>query len=96
MGFYWQTIFYKNIHSENLHHDTNFVVLSSINKIIDKDDIERGYIRKDDLLKYCSKLDLSLPVTEADIGDGSYIVEYQICTLDYPPETVETRRMKVI
>lgn len=61
---YWRTLFYFNIDNKN-----KFIVLSYWNKEIDKGDIERGYILKEELLVYDE-------IKEWYINPNSYIVEY--------------------
>lgn len=85
MGIYWQTVFYSDINDMN-----NKIVLSNIDPIIDENDVARGYVDKDELLKYFGN-----KINKGDVGDHSYVVEYSWSTYDIDNKLLETRRFKV-
>lgn len=68
MGIYYQTVFHPDMDMEDL-----FIVLAQMDPIIDKNDMERGYVLKEELLKYFSK-----KINEEDITEKSRITEYVI------------------
>ena len=67
MQSYYKTLFYSNVYDT-----TTYVVLADqTEKIIEEEDIERGYVIKEQLLElydYCIKAN--------DIGTYSYLIEY--------------------
>lgn len=81
MGIYWQTYFKNN--------DKN-ILLASIDQIIDPNDIQRGYVLKEELLQYYGNL-----VKEEDVTKDCCLVEYQTCTFNGNCEPVKTRQIKV-
>lgn len=85
MGLYWQTVFYNNIYDTR-----NYVVLEIVDKIIEGEDIERGYIKRDNLQqKY---IDL---IKGECINEHSYLVEY-ITTMYNGIEKIKTAQIKIV
>ena len=86
MQSYYKTLFYSNVYDT-----TTYVVLADqTEKIIEEEDIERGYVIKEQLLElydYCIKAN--------DIGTYSYLIEY-IATTHDGVEKVETFRIKIM
>ena len=65
MGIYYRTVFYKDVRNKS-----DYVILSELNRIVERCDVERGYVLKDELLKfYDSKIHPN------DIGEYSRIEE---------------------
>jgi hypothetical protein len=83
---YYKTIFYNNVYDT-----TDFIVLADqTEKIIELEDLVRGYVKKEQLLElyyYCLTID--------DISEHSYLIEYIATTYD-GIEKVETNRIKVM
>ena len=79
MGFYYQTVFYKNYFIENeteKNSAENCITLADLDNIIEYSDVEKGYVSTEELLKFFGeKIQLS------DITENSRIVEYETCTL---------------
>ena len=88
MGIYWETVFYSDINNK-----ANHVVLASMDRILDENDVKRGYVCKTELLNfYKSK------INEESISENSYIVEYIWDTYSSDPSSdssSETRRLLV-
>lgn len=79
MGIYYRTVFYKDIRNKS-----DFVVLSELNRIVENCDKERGYVIKEELLRFFgSKIRLE------DISEHSRIEE-QIGSSYAPGYDVET------
>jgi hypothetical protein len=53
-------------------------VLAETDKIIERSDVKRGYVLKEELLAYYKKITLDM------IGPNSCLVEYVFTTLDSP------------
>lgn len=85
MGIYYKTYYYKNIEDKNI-----FYVLAHTDRILDSGDIERGYVKKEDLFQYYSS-----QIKPEDITEKSYIVEYVLTTYEPSSELQETRRLPV-
>jgi hypothetical protein len=83
---YYKTIFYNNVYDT-----TDFIVLANqAEKIIELEDYERDYVKKEQLLElynYCLNVD--------DIGEHSYLIEYIASTFE-GIEKIETNRIKVM
>lgn len=69
---YYTTVFA----SDWINNPNNHIPLASLDPIIDQADIARGYVLKDELLKYYSE-----KIQEKDITPNSRIVE--LCTTSY-------------
>ena len=85
MGLYWQTVFYNNVYDTR-----NYIVLERVEKIIETEDIERGYIDKCNLLKKYSDL-----INTNDIDINSGLIEY-VTTMYDGIEKIKTAQLKVI
>jgi hypothetical protein len=83
MGFYWTTIFYSNINNQDVK-----IILASMDQIIDDDDIERGFVLKEELLNF-----FKTKVKKEDITEYSYLVEYSYDT--YGSGQTETKRLSI-
>ena len=66
MGIYFRTVFYKDVRQR----DRGFIILADIDPIIEETDRERGYVLKDDLMKF-----YGLRIKFEDIGEYSRIEE---------------------
>ena len=75
MGLYWQTVFYNNVYDTR-----NYIVLERVEKIIETEDIERGY---SDLIN----------TNDIDINSG--LIEY-VTTMYDGIEKIKTAQLKVI
>jgi len=85
MGFYFTTRFYSDVNDVD-----KYIELSSVNSIIDKEDMQQGYVSKQRLVNYYPI------VKDAEFTNNSYLVEYCLCTLENPPSFAENKRLKVI
>ena len=81
MGIYWQTYF-KNKEKS--------VLLASIDKIIDPNDINRGYVLKEELLQYYGDL-----INQQDLTEDALLIEYESCTLSGENSLMKTRQLKI-
>ena len=86
MGLYWTTKFYRDINNID-----DFIVLNSMDKIIDDNDVRRGYVCKNELLNFSKMKDAKMK--DEIITKDSYIVEYHWNT--YDGGCIETRRFQV-
>lgn len=66
MGIYYRTVFYKDVRNR----EEGVVVLADIDPILEEADRERGYVLKDELLKY-----YGVKIKLEDVGDYSRIEE---------------------
>lgn len=85
MGFYFQTRFYPNMSESG-----NYKVLAAMNRIIDNADVERGWIRAEDLLRNFPE-----KVSSTDLTTNSWIVEYIWTTHELTTELKEGCRLPV-
>lgn len=69
MGLYWMSVF---------RNKTTTLTLSAICKLIDDEDVKRGYVRKEELLQLYDDL-----IKPEDIDDQSYIEDYELNTYDF-------------
>jgi hypothetical protein len=83
MGFYWTTIFYSDINNQD-----EKIILASMDQIIEEDDVERGFILKEDLLNF-----FATKVKKENIKENSYLVEYSYDT--YSSGQRETKRLRI-
>lgn len=96
MGIYKITSFAKNIlllgNQTKLSACKNYVVqLSSLNSMLDRADIARGYVKKEDLLRVAPDL-----IKPEDIGEHSFMVDYTWTTYDSDDmDGYESRRLPV-
>jgi len=67
MGIYYKTIFRKDINNNN-----DIVIGGSIIEELER---HRGYIIKEELLRYCGDL-----INESDITENSRVIEFLITT----------------
>lgn len=70
MGFYWTTYFYPDYSNK-----TTKITLARVDPIIDKNDVARGYIDKNELLKYYASV-----IGDRNVGDESRVVEEVVDT----------------
>ena len=87
MGIYWITYYYPNI--GNLDH---YAVLSQFDRIIDHDDMTRGYVLWKELLSFFPQY-----VDENSLTEESYLVEYMTDSYEVGNlnTQTETRRLPV-
>lgn len=83
MGFYWTTIFYSDINNQDVKKN-----LASVDQIIDHNDEKRGFVLKEELLKFFTD-----KVKKEDITENSYLVEYSWDT--YSSGQKEIKRLRV-
>ena len=76
MGIYIRTVFYKDVRNRN---KSDFVILAELNSILENCDKERGYVIKEELLKYYGH-----KIQYNDIGEHSRIEEHTSST--YGPD----------
>ena len=82
MDYRYTTLFFHDISNQDC-----FVVLHTDEKLIDEDDITKGYICQEELLSIFSHL-----IQETDIGPNSYLIEYMVPHVNEEPfETVRLR-----
>jgi hypothetical protein len=85
MGIYFQTRFYPN-----MSDTSRYTVLSAMNRILDFHDMDRGWVRAEDLLQvYKDK------VSSTDLTTNSWVVEYMWSTHELNMELTEVRRLPV-
>lgn len=48
MGIYYRTVFYKDVRNR----EEGYIILADMNPILEEADRERGYVLKEELLKY--------------------------------------------
>ena len=85
MGIYFQTRFYPN-----MSDSSRFTVLSAMNRVIDYHDMERGWIKAEELLRTYGDR-----VSPTDLTTNSWIVEYMWTTHELTEELREVRRLPV-
>lgn len=85
MGIYTTTYIYPNINDKN-----NFIILSKLDPIIEKSDLQRGYVLKEQLLHYFIKM-----LNTIEFGPDSRIIEYQTYTGNAIMESVEISNLKI-
>lgn len=65
MGIYYRTIFYKDVRNKD-----DFVIVAEMNSILENVDKERGYVIKEELLRFFGN-----KITSEDIGEHSRLEE---------------------
>jgi hypothetical protein len=86
MGIFFETRFYPNISDSK-----TYIVLSSIDRILQFDGMERGWIKAEDLLRICHK-----EVSPTQLTTNSWVVETLSTTLaGAGAATAETIRLPV-
>lgn len=79
-------VFYKTVFYNNIYDLSKYIVLAEqVDKIIELEDVFRGYIKKEHLFS----------VNPEEVGEHSYVVEY-ITTTYNSVEKIETNRIKVL
>ena len=86
---FWQTLFY----SDATDDDCEFIVISHFDKIIDDEDVTKGYVTKDEVLDILQII--SPNVTELKITDNSFLVEIEVNNDNGHYQSFETRRIQV-
>jgi hypothetical protein len=85
MGIYFQTRFYPN-----MSDTSRYTVLAATNRILDFHDMDRGWVRAENLLQvYNDK------VSPTDLTTNSWVVEYMWTTHELNMELKEVRRLPV-
>jgi hypothetical protein len=85
MGIYFQTRFYPNMSDSG-----TYTVLSAMNRVLDYQDMERGWVRAEDLLRIFPD-----KVHSTDLSTNSWVVEYMWSTHELNTEPKEVRRLPV-
>lgn len=65
MGFYWKTYFYPDYGDKTIK-----IALAYIDPIIDANDVARGYVDRNELLKYYAGV-----IGDYSVGEDSRVVE---------------------
>jgi len=85
MGIYFQTRFYPNMMDSSC-----YTVLAAMDRVLTYQDIERGWVRAEELLvTYRDK------VSSTDLTTNSWIVEYMWSSYELNTELKEVRRLPV-
>lgn len=85
MGVYFQTRFYPN-----MSDTSRYTVLAAMGRILDYQDMERGWVRAEELLgTYRDK------VSPTDLTTNSWIVEFMWSSHELNTELKEVRRLPV-
>ena len=85
MGIYFQTRFYPN-----MSDSSRYTVLSAMDRVLDYYDMERGWVKAEDLLRiYADR------VKSTDLTTNSWVVEYMWTTHELNTEMREVRRLPV-
>jgi hypothetical protein len=66
MGVYFRTVFYRDVRNRN----EGYIILADLNPILEEADKERGYVIKEELIKYYGS-----KILVAYIGEHSRIEE---------------------
>ena len=66
MGIYYRTVFYKDVRNRK----EGYIILADMNPILEENDRERGYVLKEELMKY-----YGMRIKFEDIGEHSRIEE---------------------
>lgn len=86
---FWQTLFYPDITNDENH----FIVVSQCEQVIDEADVEKGYISKEDFLVFCGE---DFPnIKESDIGENTFLVEFEIHHINDEYNSFESRRIQI-
>ena len=85
MGIYFQTRFYPN-----MSDSSRYTVLSAMDRILDYYDMERGWVKAEDLLRIYTDR-----VKSTDLTTNSWVVEYMWTTHELNTEMHEVRRLPV-
>ena len=79
MGIYYRTVFYKDVRNKS-----DFVILAELNRIVENCDKERGFVIKEELLRFFGS-----KIRREDISEHSRIEE-QIGSSYAPGYDIET------
>lgn len=85
MGIYFQTRFYPN-----MSDSSRYTVLAAMDRIIDYHDMERGWVKAEELLR-----DFAGRVSPTDLTTNSWLVEYMWTSHEMNEELREVRRLPV-
>jgi hypothetical protein len=95
MGIFYKTILIKDFSGSNLNEilkdENKYIVLATINQIIDMHEKQTGRVLRSDLLKYFSD-----KIKDDDIGEKSRIVECMITTYDKNDTPEMTLNLEII
>ena len=95
MGIFYKTILVKDFTEGNLdeilENKDRYIVLSTMNQIIDMHEKEIGYVLKKELLKYFPD-----KIKDEDMRENSRLIEFMSTTYDIKSEPYMTVNLMII